>query len=154
DLERQVLRRGSVLTFASPDGSTVALDAVRAAVARGVGLHTNVGLGEVLVQPARLERYRIDEHAATAPSRTPRPAAKAAAAPDDALYRWAATQAERRGRAMELFEHARCAADDGARWRVPASQWGALRQIARRARIAGGTDALLHEVRKQLTEGI
>lgn len=130
--ERFALERGSVLTYRGTN--PIELHQVSSFTALGVGEDCGHGYGEVLVAPNWLvEPERQVTEAAT---RTTSQAGE----PKDELFQWARAQASKRRRAIELSEKAADAARALRSSRVPSSQWGALRAMAREARFTGATD--------------
>lgn len=146
DLERQVIVAGSVLVF---DDADIDLDTVRAHVESGAGEYTRDGLGEVLVQPRFLEEETLSIRAATA-KKTSVPTA--APEPSDELGRWLRTRNDAERHQRDAFEHSRSLADAMKCYRtVPTAQWGEIRSIAARARVANRTrDQLIAALREHL----
>jgi len=150
DLERQLIARGSVLTFAGE--APADLDTVIARLAGGVGEFRHTGLGELTVMAGPLLAARPALPAAT-PWEPPRPTE--AAAPADALFTWASEQAGTSRSARELFKLALDEARVAARSRVPPAQWGQLRALARTHRAGRSSgEVFLGAVKKHLTTGV
>lgn len=148
--ERLALERGSVLTFAGKE--PVDLAEVVARVEGGVGEHRGQGYGELLVAPAWLTEERVEVQ----PFR--QEAATKASPPDDPLFDWASKQASKRRQAGVLYTEACDQAEGFRRYKLPASQWGVLRRMAREARFRDSQartlfDDLFDDKRGFLTTG-
>jgi hypothetical protein len=144
DVQRQVIRRGSVIAFTGIDPPLT--DAERRAIESGVGLHREQGLGRVCIDPKLLAtphpRFDPPIKGAEAPPADPEP-------PDDPLIRWlerqqsssasrreAEVQAKQLKKALrEAYRLARTFA--GVPPHVPVgpspAQWGSVYEAARRA---------------------
>ncbi|WP_295888515.1 hypothetical protein [uncultured Thiohalocapsa sp.] len=163
DVQRQVIRRGSVITFSGIDPPLT--PAERAHIVGGIGLHREQGLGRVCIDPELLADANGDATPVFAPavSAQPKPAPSR---PDDPLITWlerrrrsgaARRAAERaaRAQALELARICRLARAYGA---VPdhlpvgpsPAQWGSVLELARtqsslnaaRAALFDGADAI------------
>ncbi len=131
--ERFAIERGSVLTFSS--ANSVDLTTVVDFVKGGVGEHRGQGYGDVLVAPrwltlAQLERVDSD----------PAKPDASVAEPKDELFAWATARARQKKSLTELHSEAVNLAVELRKARVPASQWGVLRRMAREARFSGSGD--------------
>lgn len=126
ETERFAIERGSVLTF---QGNPVDLKSVVSFVENGVGEHWGQGYGEVLVAPVWLTD---DKPFSISPQEEP--SAAGAAEPADPLFHWARQRAGKKTGAIKLYSQAQEAADRFRRYRIPGSQWGVVRRMAREAR--------------------
>lgn len=159
DLQRQVIRRGSVITLT---GIGALSDAERAEIGTGIGLYREQGLGQVCIDPAWLHadppRFAPPIEA-SGPPKLPRPA-------DDALICWlearAAGGATQRAAEQAAKQQARALAEryaaarayNGTASQLPIgpspAQWGSVYEAARqagdrdglRAALFDGTDAI------------
>jgi CRISPR-associated protein Csx10 len=141
DLERQVIQAGSVLAFRTGRLDSTELARVRKVAAAGLGEYRCEGLGQVSVEPTILAPgfplFKQPSQARdVAPGEPPRPSAT----PQDPLFAWIQVRHERTQADFEADEEA-------ARWleelggrvlKIPASQWGELRQMTRVAGVQGG----------------
>lgn len=126
ETERFAIERGSVLTFR---GNSTDLAPVINFVTSGVGEHCGQGYGEVLVAPSWLTQDK--PFSLEPPEVSTESGAKE---PTDALFSWAQQRAGQKNRAIGLYSQAQEAADQLKRHRVPGSQWGVVRRMAREAR--------------------
>lgn len=153
DLERHVILAGSVLVYRTP---VVDLDDLRAGVARGVGAYRQDGLGDVVIQPAFLERPQIDldawdhddDRAAGRGGGEP----QTAPLPSDALGRWLAAQQAAEAARDRVWSLSRTWAEQMKPYQdVPAAQWGEVRRRAALARIGqGGGQPFVDELQRHL----
>lgn len=145
DLERQVVVAGSVITVAGP---SVDRDEVRQRFAAGVGLYTHQGLGQILVEPTFLRSPRIQLREA---SGSP---AEAVPLPQDALGRWLSDAVANQKAQQRALEFVQKSVDQLARFGIPRSQWGEVRERARAARRKGASaEALIQELEEHVMEG-
>ncbi|MFA7481765.1 MAG: hypothetical protein WC314_14755 [Vulcanimicrobiota bacterium] len=133
--ERFAVERGSVLTFTST--KAISLTDVVKSVRPGVGEFCGQGYGDVLVNPEWLTGETFS-FAATEKA----PSAEAASPPNDELFQWASDQAVRRRQKLEYYETASQKAHCYRKYKIPPSQWGAIRGLARQARFTD-SEALL-----------
>jgi hypothetical protein len=127
DLEIQVLRAGSVLTFAGVNG--VSVDELQQALKVGVGAYRERGLGQVVVNPPCLK--------AAAPVLTDwsAPAANSAQAPNESLFAYIKHEHALVEQEAEMFQRSREWAEKLRKYaELPKgpkrAQWGMLRQLA------------------------
>lgn len=141
---RFALERGSVLSFKGE--SSVDLKSVIESVSKGVGEHCGQGYGEILVSPAWLTepKYQVGMPG--------EPNVAAAPEPVDELFRWAAKRAASRQATLDLYRDAVEVAQSLRKYRVPPSQWGVIRTMAREARFNGETD-LFDRLMSKLSTG-
>ncbi|MGI5864016.1 MAG: hypothetical protein ACOX6T_18445 [Myxococcales bacterium] len=143
DLERQAIVAGSVLVFTGE--GTPSKDSVAAAVTGGVGSYRAEGLGQVLFEPAILagavpvalsERRKAEQEAPVIE-------------PEGELREWLRTQERRHLAVDEAWNEGMAWVEDfkKARRKLPPSQWGVVRGLARRAR-ATGSERLVEELEK------
>jgi len=147
DLERQVIAAGSVIVFTASDGRKPGAGEVGQAVARGIGEYRCDGLGQVLFEPALLADARVRATSLPLPV-TDAPPCRGPEG--DELLIWV----ERQNRARRASETAWTQAMALVRQfggKLPPSQWGELRVLARRFR---GTDGkgLLAELTAHVVE--
>ena len=148
DLERQVIGAGSVLVF---QGAEVDVTDVRKQVSPGVGDYVRDGLGEVLIQPKFLENKTLDLGALGADEARP---TRPEGPPPDELGSWLKARLAQNETQREAWELSRAWAETMRRYRkVPPAQWGEVRSIAARCRVAGRPQAALaSELREHLNE--
>lgn len=127
ETERFAIERGSVLTFRGP--AAVELQDVIRSVEGGVGEHCGEGYGEVLIAPTWLTEDKPFTVAKPEPAQVVQ-----AKEPADSLFGWAKRRAQQKDRAISLYSEAQEQAEKLRRYRVPSSQWGVLRRMAREAR--------------------
>ncbi len=60
DLERQVITRGSVVTFSVTPELNIDLETLQVALARGVGEYTEAGLGQWAIMPEAIDRSALN----------------------------------------------------------------------------------------------
>ncbi len=131
DFERQVICKGSVITFTRP--ASLDLNALQQQLAGGIGSYRYDGLGKVLVNPA----FIIGEHLATRAGRTLATSGKTAiVATVPPLAGWLTERRQEQERAIllkELVERwfKEIKLVDGA---PSNAQWSQLRQIALQAK--------------------
>lgn len=145
--ERFAIERGSVLTFAGPKDQPVDLDALRGQLSR-VGECQGDGYGQIVVAPEWLTASTVDVRKTVGASR---PKGEAATPPDE-LFRWALGQAESREKAMARLKAARDDAQQLKKYRVPNSQWGVVRQLARESRYTNRDNAALMGILRELLD--
>ncbi len=135
DLERQVIQAGSVLAFRTGHLARTELARVRRVAAAGLGEYRSEGLGQVSVEPAILAPGFLFSQ----PFDAQPPAIRHLQEPQGPLFSWIQarhTQVEADFEADE--EAARWVEELGPRVRrIPASQWGELRRVARLAWVQG-----------------
>lgn len=133
DMERIALQAGSVLVFTGCSGYDA--QALRDALAGGVGLHRAEGLGQVCVNPPTAEEWR-----AIPAARPADPVRQSVGAPTDDLWRWLAHQnAATAARTAAEAERDTIIKALGTRTRPSPSQW---RRVATAARLATSPAAL------------
>ncbi len=143
DTERQVIVAGSVLVFVGD--AAVRLSELREGIRRGVGEHRADGLGRVLVEPAFLASPTLPVQRSVVETKGVRPVLDSL---EDPLIDWAegvVKLEDKRAVALEkAAELLKALAAYKPEQRIPASQWGEVRQIARRfaSRKDGLPDAL------------
>lgn len=137
ETERFAIERGSVMTFR---GRTVDLGTVANFVENGVGEHRGQGYGEVLIAPVWLT-----EDQAFTLSPEDKATCSIPAEPADSLFGWAKQRADQKKRAIGLYSKAQHTAERLRRYRVPGSQWGVVRRMAREARFQPSLAAKLWE---------
>lgn len=148
DVERQVLIGGSVIYFRA--GSTpLDVPAIRARVAAGVGVWRQDGLGQVLWEP--------DVLATTVPVRSSSAPVQQRPPPDpsmpsDDVGRWLQARVSDAERAERAWALGKSWVPKFERARLPASQWGEVRRIARALRHQS-RDALLRGLREFFHQG-
>jgi hypothetical protein len=133
DLERQLIERGSVLTFKRDSAPPLDPARVSAQIARGVGEYRNAGHGEIRVMTDALLAERL------APPQRVAPATRqitAVSAPTDDLFRWAHALTKKRDAISAQFEWATQQSQKAGRWGIPPSQWGVIRRMAREGRVS------------------
>lgn len=157
ETERFAIERGSVLTFR---GNPIDLQTIASFVENGVGEHRGQGYGEVLVAPSWLTD---DQPFSVSLQETS--SGTVVAAPTDALFLWAKQRAGQRTRSIGLYSHAQEAANQLRRYRIPGSQWGVVRRMAREARfqptlatrlwedLFGKDKGFLYSGKRKLSEG-
>lgn len=148
DLERQVIAAGSVLVFGS---SEIEFGEVRNHVSPGVGDYVQDGLGEVLVEPSFLANKTVAlvEFQHDEPHQ-----ASAGEPPSDELGAWLRARLQQDETQRHAWERSRGWAETMGRYRkVPPAQWGEVRSIAARARVAKSTQGeLMSALREHLNE--
>jgi CRISPR-associated protein Csx10 len=127
EMERFALEKGSVLTYAG--GSPVSLSEIVERTAGGVGEFKGQGYGQILVAPAWLTdgSHTLTKPTPSLPGTTPNK-------PSDPLFLWATERQQKRSRSIEIHSRAQEIAKEFQRFRIPSSQWGSLRQMARESR--------------------
>lgn len=134
--ERQVLSKGSVITFQLSEGSSFEPAELQRRLDRGVGLYRNEGLGQVLVNPGwLLSPPKLVEATAVEPLE-----GKVMEPSDSILVSYLKTKKERQEHEVEAFKQGRSCAKKWARrakaiakqgHTVPSkSQWAAMRELA------------------------
>jgi CRISPR-associated protein Csx10 len=155
DLQRQVVRRGSVIVFTGIDPPLT--EAERARIEAGVGLHREQGMGRLCIDPEILatQRPRFAEAVEATDACPPIPR------PEDPLILWLKRQLEGGGARREAERQARAQADAlkkcyalarayaGIPQGVPVgpspAQWGRVYEAARTATDRGTLPTTLFE---------
>lgn len=135
--ERQVLCKGSILTFRL--ASRPSLEEIRSNLSRGVGLHREEGLGQILVNPAFLLSPPKLREAASSPEEP-----VYVTAPSSTLAKYLLNRTELRESARQSFQsglelariwHALSRKIERDGQKVPGkSQWASIRELAVRFR--------------------
>lgn len=145
DVERQVLCAGSVVVLEGPKLSVDAEAALRTRIARGIGEHRSVGLGRVIVEPVWPEILTPAQSAAVR---------GAAQLPSDTLGHWLVRRQERARADAAAYDGAKLIEAAMRPMRIPPSQWGEIRRLAREARYRpDGTPWLEHALDELLARG-
>ncbi len=146
ETDRYAIERGSVITFRHPHQVKADVATLVKELAQGVGEHRGEGYGEVEVSPAWLviDRIPIVDEAESPAGEVLGDPRKALAG--DQLFGWASKRALDRIMMVTLFEKANQAARELRRHRVPPSQWGVLRTVAREAQFRKSGSSLLDEL--------
>lgn len=124
--ERYAVEKGSVLTFTGP--SSVMLEDLASSLRGGVGDFTAQGYGDVLVAPKWLTLETVQVQA------TGEKQAASAPPPKDELFRWATERGRETRICIDLYGQATDDASSLRAYKLPGSQWGAVRAMARAGR--------------------
>ena len=153
-MERQVLCKGGVVTFRIAESEEVNVVDLQQRLARGIGMHREEGLGQVLVEPCWLRA--APALSAASPARIS-VAAPAPARPNTPLLHYLARKEQERTMAATAFKtgvawargwNALTARIDREHGTAPGkTQWANIREIAMRNRAKGQ-----QELREAITE--
>ncbi len=149
DLERQVLRPGSVLVLEGPGLDPDEARRLRERLRAGIGEHVQEGFGRIAVNPLLLAGGDLE---LTRPQPM-RPSGEGPM-PDDVLGRWLRDRRTALNRGLGAEHHAREMVQSMQRWKIKPSQWGEIRRLAREARFrSGGEGWLRAQIESFLSHG-
>lgn len=146
--ERFAIERGSVLTFTT-DSHAVDIQSVVERTMHGIGSHCGEGYGQVIVSPSWVTQRQATLREKQRPTRS-----QSAPEPTDPLFQWVKKQAKEQKQIIESLNEVQNKAADLRACKVPPSQWGEIRRMAREARFRKDSDEkLISRVEKYLMEG-
>lgn len=149
DLERQVISKGSVLVFEKASGEFTGdeLTALQCRVAKGIGLHRQDGLGQVMISPSFLRSFGFADFSAPKFSvQTASPAAP------PAIAAWLTAKMAEQAAEQEVIKQVDDWINDLTGNECPKnSQWGQLRTIAVQGK---SLDDIKARLSRLCTEGV